>query len=69
MAEHVAGRVLLAVEVGRHCATQVADADLKGHAGAALLATGQVIRQPCNDARKRRVDGAGAHEDTAVDDA
>lgn len=49
-------------------AAQVANADLEGHAGTALVAARQVIRQPCDDTGERWVDGAGGDENAAVHD-
>ena len=48
---------------------KVSNANLDGHACGALVAPGEVIREPGDHAGKRRVDRAGGQEDAAVDDA
>lgn len=55
--------------VGNSYAAEITDTNLQSHPRAAFVAPGKVVGEPADDARKRRVDGAGRDEDTAVDDS
>lgn len=47
---------------------EITDANLQGHARTAFVAAGQVVRQPGDDARERRVNRTCGDENTAVHD-
>lgn len=47
---------------------EIPNTNLQSHAGTPLVRSRQVVAEPGNDARKRRVDGAGREEDAGVHD-
>src|SRR5690348_12882574 len=49
-------------------ATKVSNTDLDSHTNTSLVASGQIVRQPCDDSRECWVNSASRNENAAIHD-
>ena len=69
VSQDILRRILRPVEVARHGAGQIARTDVYRHPRRALVAAGQIVREPGDVARESGVDAEDGDEDAGVDDA
>lgn len=69
MPEQKLGRVLGAVEITRHRPAEIPKPDLQRHARGALVAAGEIVRDPGHIAREGGVDAGDGDEDARVHEA
>jgi hypothetical protein len=47
---------------------EISNSNLNGHSNTAFVTSRQIVGQPSDNSRERRIDGACCDEDTGVDD-